>query len=135
MSTGAVRCAVFRAEHGHVTIVDARVDGAGALTEWPFPGVRQAFFDSGSGTEASLFTCEAGSRIPMHAGEGWSYCTVLAGEGIVAAPDGSSRTYSGPAVFVFAPGALHQWDSTSDTTICVIYAKEPSGSDTTEGEA
>ena len=75
--------------------------------------------------EIQLVEIAAGGRFAMHASPDVAFCQVVRGRGKLGLPGGTEIAYQAPELYVFHPGALHDWhDVEQDTllSVCLVRA-------------
>jgi quercetin dioxygenase-like cupin family protein len=74
--------------------------------------------------EVQLFEFKAGGHFVMHASPDVAHCQIVRGRGMLGLPDGTEIPYQGPELYVFRPGALHDWHSIEEDTILSVCLVE-----------
>src|SRR3954466_6163389 len=84
------------------------------------PGVEQIELHTSSNGTMLLIRMHAGHSFPMHSGPDFAFCQIVSGRGSLGLPDGSTMSYTGPELFIFEPGTLHDWHGISEDTLLAI---------------
>lgn len=75
--------------------------------------------------EIQLVEIAAGGGFVMHSSPDVAFCQVIKGRGKLGLPGGREIAYQGPELYVFMPGALHDWhDIEEDTLLSVCLVRE-----------
>src|SRR5215217_6713978 len=67
----------------------------------------------------------AGGHFAMHASPDIAFCQVVRGRGKLGLPGGTEISYEAPELYVFHPGALHDWHDVEEDTllsVCLVRA-------------
>jgi quercetin dioxygenase-like cupin family protein len=91
----------------------------------PLEGVRLVVVERHALGEIQLVEIAAGGRFAMHASPDVAFCQVVAGRGRLGLPDGTEVPYQAPELYVFHPGALHDWHDVEEDTllsVCLVRA-------------
>jgi quercetin dioxygenase-like cupin family protein len=91
----------------------------------PLEGVRLVVVERLPLGEIQLVEIAAGGRFAMHASSDIAFCQVVRGRGKLGLPDGTELAYQGPELYVFHPGALHDWHDVEQATllsVCLVRA-------------
>jgi len=75
--------------------------------------------------EIQLVEIAAGGRFAMHASPDIAFCQVVRGRGKLGLPGGTAIGYEAPELYVFHPGALHDWHDVEEDTllsVCLVRA-------------
>jgi hypothetical protein len=56
----------------------------------------------------------------MHASSDVAFCQVVRGQGKLGLPGGTEVAYRAPELYVFHPGALHDWHDVEQTTLLSV---------------
>ena len=70
--------------------------------------------------EIQLVEIAAGGHFAMHASSDFAFCQVVRGQGKLGLPDGTEVAYQAPELYVFHPGALHDWHDVEQTTLLSV---------------
>jgi quercetin dioxygenase-like cupin family protein len=62
----------------------------------------------------------AGGHFAMHSSPDVAFCQIVRGRGRLGLPDGSELAYTGPELFVFLPGTLHDWHAIEEDTLLSV---------------
>ncbi len=76
--------------------------------------------------QMQLVSIARGGNFVMHTSPEYAFCMVVRGKGILGLP-GNDIAYEGPELFIFEPGALHDWhDIEQDTllAVCLVDTNE-----------
>jgi quercetin dioxygenase-like cupin family protein len=116
-------------DHGGQVAVDVTAQPPWAPFEEydgkPLEGVRLVVVERLPLGEIQLVEIAAGGRFAMHASPDVAFCQVVAGRGKLGLPDGTEVAYQAPELYVFHPGALHDWHDVEATTllsVCLVRA-------------
>jgi quercetin dioxygenase-like cupin family protein len=91
----------------------------------PLEGVRLTVVERLALGEIQLVEIAAGGHFAMHASPDVAFCQVVRGQGKLGLPDGTEVAYQAPELYVFHPGALHDWHDVEQTTllsVCLLRA-------------
>jgi quercetin dioxygenase-like cupin family protein len=91
----------------------------------PLQGVRLVVVERLPLGEIQLVEIAAGGRFAMHASPDVAFCQVVRGRGKLGLPDGTELAYQAPELYVFHPGALHDWHDIEHATllsVCLVRA-------------
>jgi quercetin dioxygenase-like cupin family protein len=91
----------------------------------PLEGVRLVVVERLPLGEIQLVEIAAGGRFAMHASSDVAFCQVVRGRGKLGLPGGTEVTYQAPELYVFHPGALHDWHDVEQATllsVCLVRA-------------
>jgi quercetin dioxygenase-like cupin family protein len=91
----------------------------------PLEGVRLVVVERLSLGEIQLVEIAAGGHFAMHASPDIAFCQVVRGRGKLGLPGGTAVSYQAPELYVFHPGALHDWHDVEQTTVlsvCLVRA-------------
>jgi quercetin dioxygenase-like cupin family protein len=80
--------------------------------------------------EIQLVEIAAGGRFAMHASPDVAFCQIVRGRGKLGLPGGTEIPYAAPELYVFHPGALHDWHDVEEDTllsVCLVHAGQPPG--------
>jgi quercetin dioxygenase-like cupin family protein len=91
----------------------------------PLEGVRLVVVERLPLGEIQLVEIAAGGHFAMHASADIAFCQVVRGQGKLGLPGGTDVPYQAPELYVFHPGALHDWhDVEQDTllSVCLVRA-------------
>jgi quercetin dioxygenase-like cupin family protein len=91
----------------------------------PLEGVRLVVVERLALGEIQLVEIAAGGRFAMHASPDVAFCQVVRGRGKLGLPGGTELAYQAPELYVFHPGALHDWHDVEETTllsVCLVRA-------------
>jgi quercetin dioxygenase-like cupin family protein len=75
--------------------------------------------------EIQLVEIAAGGYFAMHASPDIAFCQVVRGRGKLGLPGGTEISYEAPELYVFHPGALHDWHDVEEDTllsVCLVRA-------------
>jgi quercetin dioxygenase-like cupin family protein len=75
--------------------------------------------------EIQLVEIAAGGHFAMHASPDIAFCQVVRGQGKLGLPGGTALAYQAPELYVFHPGALHDWHDVKEDTllsVCLVRA-------------
>jgi quercetin dioxygenase-like cupin family protein len=75
--------------------------------------------------EIQLVEIAAGGYFAMHASPDIAFCQVVRGRGKLGLPGGTEISYEAPELYVFHPGALHDWHDVKEDTllsVCLVRA-------------
>jgi quercetin dioxygenase-like cupin family protein len=86
----------------------------------PLEGVRLEVVERLPLGEIQLVEIAAGGRFAMHASSDIAFCQVVRGRGKLGLPDGTELAYQGPELYVFHPGALHDWHVVVKATLLSV---------------
>jgi quercetin dioxygenase-like cupin family protein len=74
--------------------------------------------------EIQLVEIGTGGHFAMHSSQDTAFCQIVRGRGRLGLPDGTAIPYAAPELYVFHPGALHDWhDIESDTLLSVCLVR------------
>ena len=91
----------------------------------PLQGVRLVVVERLALGEIQLVEIAAGGRFAMHTSPDVAFCQVVRGRGKLGLPDGGELAYQGPELYVFHPGARHDWHDVEEDTllsVCLVRA-------------
>ena len=91
----------------------------------PLEGVRLVVVERLALGEIQLVEITAGGRFAMHASPDVAFCQVVRGRGKLGLPGGTEVAYQAPELYVFHPGALHDWHDVEEATllsVCLVRA-------------
>jgi quercetin dioxygenase-like cupin family protein len=86
----------------------------------PLEGVRLVVVERLPLGEIQLVEIAAGGRFAMHASPDVAFCQVVRGRGKLGLPGGTEITYQAPELYVFHPGALHDWHDVEQATLLSV---------------
>jgi quercetin dioxygenase-like cupin family protein len=75
--------------------------------------------------EVQLVEIAAGGHFAMHASPDIAFCQVVRGRGKLGLPGRTEISYQAPELYVFHPGALHDWHAVEEDTllsVCLVRA-------------
>ncbi|MGH2751654.1 MAG: hypothetical protein ACRDK3_12395 [Actinomycetota bacterium] len=76
--------------------------------------------------ELQLVRIRSGGHFVMHTSPDVAYCQIIKGRGTLVLPEEHTISYSGPELYVFMPGTLHEWrDIEEETLLSVCLVKQP----------
>ena len=91
----------------------------------PLEGVRLMVVERLALGEIQLVEIAAGGHFAMHASSDVAFCQVVRGRGKLGLPGGTEISYEAPELYVFHPGALHDWHDVKEDTllsVCLVRA-------------
>jgi quercetin dioxygenase-like cupin family protein len=91
----------------------------------PLDGVRLVVVERLPLGEIQLVEIAAGGHFAMHASPDIAFCQVVRGRGKLGLPGGKEVSYQAPELYVFHPGALHDWHDVEEATllsVCLVRA-------------
>jgi quercetin dioxygenase-like cupin family protein len=91
----------------------------------PLEGVRLTVVEELPLGEIQLVEIAAGGHFAMHASSDVAFCQVVQGRGKLGLPDGVEVAYQAPELYVFHPGALHDWHDVEQTTLLSVCLLRP----------
>jgi quercetin dioxygenase-like cupin family protein len=86
----------------------------------PLEGVRLVVVERLALGEIQLVEIAAGGHFAMHASDDVAFCQIVRGRGRLGLPDGTAVPYQAPELYVFHPGALHDWHDVEETTLLSV---------------
>jgi quercetin dioxygenase-like cupin family protein len=86
----------------------------------PLEGVRLMVVERLALGEIQLVEIAAGGHFAMHASSDVAFCQVVRGQGKLGLPGGTEVAYRAPELYVFHPGALHDWHDVEQTTLLSV---------------
>ena len=86
----------------------------------PLEGVRLMVVERLPLGEIQLVEIAAGGHFAMHASSDVAFCQVVRGQGKLGLPDGAEVAYQAPELYVFHPGARHDWHDVEQTTLLSV---------------
>ena len=86
----------------------------------PLEGVRLMVVERLPLGEIQLVEIAAGGHFAMHASSDVAFCQVVRGQGKLGLPDGTEVAYQAPELYVFHPGAQHDWHDVEQTTLLSV---------------
>ena len=72
-----------------------------------------------------LVEIEAGGSFAMHSSPHVAFCQIVRGRGKLGLPGGRELEYTGPELYVFLAGTLHDWHDVEEDTllsVCIVRA-------------
>jgi quercetin dioxygenase-like cupin family protein len=75
--------------------------------------------------EIQLVEIAAGGHFAMHSSPDIAFCQIVRGRGKLGLPGGTEINYEAPELYVFHPGALHDWHDVEEDTllsVCLVRA-------------
>jgi quercetin dioxygenase-like cupin family protein len=91
----------------------------------PLERVRLAVVERLALGEIQLVEIAVGGHFAIHASPDVAFCQVVRGRGKLGLPDGAAIPYRAPELYVFHPGALHDWHDIEEDTllsVCLVRA-------------
>jgi quercetin dioxygenase-like cupin family protein len=79
------------------------------------------------GALIQLVEIAAGGSFAMHSSPDVAFCQIVHGRGKLGLPDGRRLDYEGPELYVFQPGALHDWHDVGEDTLLSVCLVRQSG--------
>ncbi len=73
-----------------------------------------------AGSAMQLVHIRAGGSFAMHTGPELAFCQIVHGRGKLGLEGGRELEYQGPELYIFAPGALHDWHGIEEDTLLAV---------------
>jgi quercetin dioxygenase-like cupin family protein len=123
-----MRTTVFEYRDGDVQVDPVESPDWDPLYEYdgkPLERVRDVDLLEVPHASMQLVEIEAGGSFAMHSSPHVAFCQIVRGRGRLGLPAGRELEYTGPELFVFLPGTLHDWHDIEEDTllsVCIVRA-------------
>ncbi len=124
-----MRTTIFELEGSGVSLRRREIPDWKAFAEYegrPLGAVDLVELKQVPNAELQLVRIRSGGHFVMHTSPDVAYCQIIKGRGTLVLPEEHTISYSGPELYVFMPGTLHEWrDIEEETLLSVCLVKQP----------